>query len=441
MFSPPNMLDKILVPLAALILILIPFHALLTVWLSGALGHYTALRLWKEAILLILVVKILWVERAQLKRLPRADILWKLIAAYIALVLVSGLLAYAFHGASLKAFAYGLVIDTRFLVFFAVVWYLSAHSSWLYTHWKQLLLIPAAIVVVFGLLQLTVLPHDFLKHFNYGPHTIPVTATVDQKTAYARIGATLRGANPLGAYLVIIITALVALILRKARLAVAAGCLLAVLIVLLFTYSRSAWIGAMVSVGLLIWWSVRSPRTRRILIITGVTLVIIAAGLVIALRHNTEVENTVFHTDSHSGSSASSNAGHAAAIKGGLHDMVHKPLGSGTGTAGPASTYNNHPARIAENYFIQVGQETGWLGLVLFMAILVRVGQLLWARRGDNTLSIVLLASLIGLTAVNMLSHAWADDTLAYVWWGFAGIALGVSIQATKPHAKSKEMH
>ena len=23
-----------------------------------------------------------------------------------------------------------------------------------------------------------------------------------------------------------------------------------------------------------------------------------------------------------------------------------------------------------------------------------------------------------------MLSHAWTDDTLAYVWWGLAGIAM-----------------
>jgi hypothetical protein len=36
----------------------------------------------------------------------------------------------------------------------------------------------------------------------------------------------------------------------------------------------------------------------------------------------------------------------------------------------------------------------------------------------------ILLASLAGITFVNLLSHAWTDDTLAYLWWGLAGIAL-----------------
>jgi hypothetical protein len=31
-----------------------------------------------------------------------------------------------------------------------------------------------------------------------------------------------------------------------------------------------------------------------------------------------------------------------------------------------------------------------------------------------------------------MLSHAWADDTLAYVWWGLAGIAM-VTVEPKLP--------
>jgi hypothetical protein len=115
--------------------------------------------------------------------------------------------------------------------------------------------------------------------------------------------------------------------------------------------------------------------------------------------------------------------------------LAHHPLGDGPGTAGPASVYNHgHPARIAENYFIQVGQETGWLGLTLFTLINVGVGYLLWLRR-DDPLALSLFASLIGLTLINMLSHAWADDTLAYIWWGLAGIAM---VSDPKPKIKTK---
>jgi hypothetical protein len=429
-------LTNILTFLVAVILITLPFHAFLSVWLASIVGHYTAVRLWKELVLLILVIKLGWTWRSRIRHLTKVDILWKLIISYCMLVLVSGLVAYMLHDVSLKAFAYGLVIDTRFLVFLIVVALLGQETDWLQHHWKQLLLIPAAGVIVFGLLQYTLLPHNFLGHFGYGPGTIPVTATVDQKTDYVRIGSTLRGANPLGAYLVLIIAAFLALIVRQKRSSARSAWpvqrrnLLVIglalsLIVLGATYSRSAWIGTAVSLGLLIWWSLPSKKARQLYILGVMVLIVIGATMLVSLRNNSNFENTIFHTDRNSHSLQSSNAGHASALKNGLKDMFKHPLGSGTGTAGPASTYNNHSPRIAENYFIQVGQETGWLGLVLFIAIMVRVATLLRRKRAD-ALSLLLLASLAGLVIVNMLSHAWADDTLAYVWWGFVGIALNM---------------
>jgi hypothetical protein len=110
-------------------------------------------------------------------------------------------------------------------------------------------------------------------------------------------------------------------------------------------------------------------------------------------------------------------------MKSGLHDVLHQPFGRGPGSAGPASVYNNHPPRIAENYYIQVAQETGWVGLLLFLLINAGVGYLLYVRRRDP-LAVMLYGSLIGISFINLLSHAWADDTLAYVWWGLAGVAM-----------------
>jgi O-antigen ligase len=121
---------------------------------------------------------------------------------------------------------------------------------------------------------------------------------------------------------------------------------------------------------------------------------------------------------------------------------VHQPFGAGPGTAGPASEHNNHPARIAENYFLQVGQEAGWLGLGLFIAIVVLIGKSFWDRRIEpNQLVIVMLSSLVGLIVVNLLLPAWTDDTLAYVWWGLAGItaaSTAVTTQKTGKLSKKK---
>ncbi len=109
-------------------------------------------------------------------------------------------------------------------------------------------------VIVFGVLQVIVLPKDFLSLFGYGPQTIQPYLTVDNNEAYIRINSTLRGPNPLGLY-VVVMTAFVGALLysyHKKRAvyspilsAVVAGA--CVLLVLFHTYSRSAYIVAFVT--------------------------------------------------------------------------------------------------------------------------------------------------------------------------------------------------
>jgi len=166
------------------------------------------------------------------------------------------------------------------------------------------------------------------------------------------------------------------------------------------------------------------------------TILVIGSGALIAFRNNDHVQNAFFHTDEHSRSADSSNQDRASALKGGLRDIVHEPFGRGPGTAGPASTRNNQGGRIAENYYLQIGQEVGLIGLTVFVAINILVARALWQNRRD-ILACVLLASLAGLTLVNTLSHAWADDTLSLLWWGLAGMALGsVILKTNNEHKK-----
>jgi O-antigen ligase len=156
--------------------------------------------------------------------------------------------------------------------------------------------------------------------------------------------------------------------------------------------------------------------------------VVVAGGAVfVVARRDRTLQNTFFHTDSTSLSPQSSNASRLVALQSAAREVLHEPLGRGPGTAGPASVRNNHPPRIAENYFLQIAQEVGWLGLLLFGLINVVVVRRLWRDR-QKLLPQVLLASWVGLTLVNMVSHAWADDTLALLWWGLAGVALAPAI-------------
>ena len=175
--------------LIAGVLVLIAFHAVLTVWLGSTFGHYTAFRLWKEVILALCIVPVCWIA------LRNPDIFkqfiknrtMQVIAAYIVLQLLAGVLAYVFEQVGLKAVVYGVLLNVRFLLFFLLCAFVANRSDWLRVHWRTIILVPSIVVIVFGLLQFFVLPGDFLKHLGYGPDTIPVQSLVDNKADYLRI--------------------------------------------------------------------------------------------------------------------------------------------------------------------------------------------------------------------------------------------------------------
>lgn len=414
------------------ILLLIPFHAFLTVWLGSSFDHYTAFRLWKECLLAIASLGALYLllfdKKTRLNTLYH-ELTW-LIAAYFAVQLIWGAWAWHDHGVSAKALGYGLIVNLRFLLFFLCAWVIGSRTKRLAEQWSKVLLWPAVIVIVFALVQEAFLPPRFLEHFGYSKYTILPFQYVNNNPNLLRVQSTLRGANPLGAYLLVPISGLLVLMNIGKRNLRRGLVLLGAVLALFFSFSRAAWIGVLLSLVVIAFAHPNHWLKRRWLAYGLGGLLVVCTVLVIGFRHNAQVENVVLHTQEHSAVKTTSNGNHASALRAGLHDVAHEPLGRGPGTAGPASVYNTgHTARIAENYFIQVAQEVGWLGLALFLSINVFIALLLWRRRADP-LALSLLAGLIGISFVNLLSHAWTDDTLAYLWWGLAGIAIGTGTKS-----------
>ncbi len=417
--------------LAVLILVLMPFHAFLTVWVSSLTGHYITLRLWKEVMLIILVAFSMYLAVVFKDRITDLDSkLWWLISGYVAINLVGGAVAYSNHNVDLKALVYALISNLRFLAFLVVTWTISKHSNLLKNNWQKIIIWPAAVVIIFGVIQ-EFLPANFLEHFGYSALTVLPYQFVDNNSLFLRVQSTLRGANPLGAYLVLAITTLLATtIIRERKFSIhdfySGKVLLTItaLVTLFFTYSRAAWLGVILSAAtLFVMTQYSKPLFKRYFAAGFITLLLISFGIAANIKHNKSIQNAVLHTSQTSKSAVTSNESHLAKLKTGAKEVASEPLGRGPGSAGPASVYNNHPARVAENYYIQIGQELGWLGLVLFLLINARLAFLLWLQRHD-VLVISLFASLVGISFINLLSHAWTDDTLAYVWWGLAGIAI-----------------
>lgn len=418
------------------VFLILPFTTPLAVFLGTSLSHLSLFKVWKEIVLILVALIILF--GGMYKPLARIQdrslkILFWLILAYAGWTLLLGLLNLtALDRINWEAFIYASIVNLRFLFFLILCWLVAQSNALLKEKWQKLLLIPAGIVVAFGLLQTWVLPPNILEHIGYGPETITAYQTVDQNPEYVRIQSTLRGPNPLGAYLIMIIATLV-VGLRKRRWTQAA-LLVGSLVVMFYSFSRSAWLGLIVTLGVLVYISINSSNVRRNLAVVGVVTLLLLGGSIYLARDNQFVQKTIFHTDETSLSPQSSNEQRAGAIQSGLNDVAHEPFGRGPGSAGPASLRNDQPERIAENYYLQIGQEIGWVGLLLFLAINVQIAILLWRRR-SAVLARTLIASLAGITLVNLVSHAWTDETLSLLWWGLAGICLALVI----PHNLSNQ--
>lgn len=424
---------------ALAIIFLLPFHALITTWVMSNIGYADQLRVWKEAVIGVLIVgcTILLVRDRQLRQQFLHSKLTMLIGLYVVLGLLRTVYGWQQGIVTSESAAYGMVGAFRYFVFFLVVSLIVARSQAMQQWWKFAVVTPATIVIIYGLLQQFVLDKNFLAHFGYGPDTIPAYQSVDQKTQYARAQSLLRGPNPLGAYLSMIITFLTGMWYKFKSSRFSFGLLIvAANVLLFFSYSRSAWLGLAVSLATWIILVIKDKKVLKQLLVAGVVAGVICMVAIFGLRDNNYVQNTVFHTDETSASASSTNSVRWQAIIDGVKDVVQHPLGQGLGSAGPASARGPSP-KIAENYYIQVAQEVGIFGLVLYLAITAGVGYRLFERR-DELLAQVLFASLVGVTVINLMSHAWMDDTLSLMWWGLAGVALAPAIISHKHEKQTK---
>lgn len=414
--------EKVWVVLVACVLVVVPFHAFLTVWASTVLGHYTLLRLWPECGMLLL--SMWFFASRQFARvwqdLNKFHLGWPILLYLVLAILYFG--AAVVHAkVGLQAAGYGLLLATRPVVWFVLVYAVASRSVWLKQHWQSLILIPLMLVVLFALLQFFVLPADFLKHFGYIKDvTIAPAQTINQDTSTRRAQSFLRGPNPLGAYLVLGI-GLAYLVFRTYK--AASLLILAALGALFVSFSRSAWLGLIVAVvagvGTRYGFTVARKQVFAALF-AFLALLLVLAGL---LQHNEGAKNALLHVNDQSTAAQTSNEDRLSALKTGLREVAHEPLGRGLGTAGPASVYaKNGVVRNSENYFLGIGQELGWFGLGLFVLICYRLAMLLYSRK--EAFPHMLFAVFAGLILVNMLSYAWADVTITYLWWGLAAIAL-----------------
>ncbi len=420
--------ERVLVGLLLVVAALIVVHAPLTVWSSVQWPEYANyIKAWKELLMGAgLVLFITAAVRRNMVGTLLADRIMQLSIVYAGLHFV---LVAVFQNGLAEAGA-GLLIDLRYILYFVLVYGTARMIPEFRRPFIYVSVGGAAVVVLFALLQLFVLPKDFLSNIGYSKNTIAPYLTVDENPAYVRINSTLRGPNPLGAYAVIIISLLTAAVIKwksgTRGYIVAAVVAIATGLILGASYSRSAVIGAVVAVVTVATVAV-SSRVRKRLVITVVVAAAVAIATIAVLRDNPYISSVVLHNSPTTGASIDSNEGHADSLVHGLSWVGQLPFGAGIGSTGSASLSGDRPF-IVENQYLFIAHETGWLGLALFVWLFIEIMRRLWMHR-RSVLALGVFGSGVGLAVIGLLLPVWVDDTVSIVWWGLAAVSVGGSYQ------------
>lgn len=407
------------------VLVLLPLHAFLSTWGGTAIGPLLVWKSWKELLLVALVPLVVayLVARSDVFKVLWSRWVNRLILAYVVLHAVWAWLSPA----NADAIFAGLAFSLRFLAVFVLAQLVVASGAPVVHKLKKIvapwLLIATIAVSAFAIVQVVFLPADFLAQFGYNKDTtIAPFVLIDDNPDALRAFATMRGPNELGSYLILPLLLALSLVIKERRNVLAGAALGLGVVALALTGSRSAWLGAVVALGTLALLWLPPARLKKWLAWGVVPALIVGAvGLWMAVNVPA-VRLAVFHSspdDPHllEGSSEK----HWEASYNGAVDAINHPLGQGVGTAGPASFYGDATPKIAENYYIQVAQEVGVAGLLLFLAINIALAFRLWRQRNELW-SKLLLASFAGLSVINIFLHGWADDPTAMTWWLVAGL-------------------
>lgn len=417
-------LQKIFIVALCVVLLLLPFHAFISTWGGTEIGPYFVWKSWKEILLAALIPLVVWYCFI---RRDIAAIIWR--SWLTTFVLAYTLLHCAFaigSQASPEAVMAGLLMNLRFLailVLAQVVW--AGDHPWL--HWVKRwgptwLFVTTIIISLLAIAQISIVPRDFLVQFGYGPDTIPAYLMVDENPDAMRAFATLRGPNPLGSWLLLPI-ALAAITVFRQRRNVLAGLALGLgVCALVASGSRSAWLGAGAALVVLAVTLIPRDKLIKAVKVGALPAILLGAGFLYLATTIPVLRLAVFRSSPGDALLEGSTEKHWQETARGWNDAVANPLGQGVGVSGPASFYNTVPD-VPENYFVQIAQETGFAGLLLFTAISVAVAYQLWQRR-HSAMQAALLASFIGINVINIFLHGWSDDPTAMTWWALCGVYL-----------------
>ena len=129
-----------------------------------------------------------------------------------------------------------------------------------------------------------------------------------------------------------------------------------------------------------------------------------------------------------------STQGHVSGFWDGLDVIRTHPLGLGLGTgAGTGQRFEVQGLTIAENNYLEVGDELGVAAMILFVALTLGLIRQLhrYARTRDDPLVTAAWAAAAGLAVSAWFLQTWSDFSVSWTFWCVAGAMLGAGARST----------
>ncbi|KKU80475.1 MAG: hypothetical protein UY05_C0006G0009 [Candidatus Peregrinibacteria bacterium GW2011_GWA2_47_7] len=419
---------------AKILFFLLPLHALLVTVLNFKL-EVTEVPLlitaWKEIVIALLTVFAI-VNIVRKKTTLRIDTVSVLILLYLGL----GILSYFVHEYEfgLKQWIFGMRFDFSFLIAFLIFRHLGFSENQR-AQLIKLLLLSSAIAVGYGLLTFVVFLFvdpamlTYLGFRNDWSTFIPGEALAFcqrlENTGFCRLQSTFAGPNQYGIFLVFLAGAVWFSSFKEISILRYKNNLLATIAIsLLLTLSRSAWIGFMAAVGMavVVFYgdeiknSIKKRRAMLMVVMVSMVIMAVAALTIPSVRH------AIIRPGSTSG--------HFQNAYIATERMWKHPFGEGLATVGPASSYFHKPGEAfhPENWYLQVGIEMGWIGMALFLAIIVLMAQRLFKERLKMSAGVPLgkiaLFGLCGIAIAGLFLHSFEDAPTTLLIFSVIGMAL-----------------
>ncbi|NTU69727.1 hypothetical protein HGB13_02815 [bacterium] len=433
-----NIFNKLAFLAFAVLIALIPYQAFIVTWARSLFNlnsfQFNIISLWKEYII-VLLATVLIAAILKERKLP-FKVLWA--DKYIILFSILVIVYFFMFNQPLAIKIAALRYDIEFLF----IYILARSFNISFFQLKKLLwilVISSIPVIIFGLLQISMLPPEFMFNFGYERNLLEYSKTGIIPTydyispllpGIFRIQSTFPGALQYGSYLMFIILLFIASLTRlksKARIGLIVLLFFA-LIALLATYTRGALIG--LGVGIFLTFLVNTKNKKRFLIYSFATL-IGSVLVLIALFKIPTVQILILHGEIVNGSILGSSTAHLAAFINGVGSVVTNFMGYGLGVVGPASKLSIQPV-MTENWYLQLGIELGLLGVIIFTIIIgffIKYLLSLYNEAKDDQkfLYLGVLASFVALCFINLFLHSFADTATVYPLFIFIGILFSLN--------------